>query len=81
MSQEARDLPFIGERLADKVYEIISSGRLRRLDHVDREKENTIKMFMGVHGIGQTTAEQFYTRVIGERKDGAKSVVAIVTYL
>ena len=62
--QEARDLPFVGERLADKVYEIVSSGCLRRLDHIDQDKHRTINLFMGIHGVGQSTAEQFYAKVI-----------------
>ena len=53
----------MGDRLADKVTEIISSGKLRRLDQVDKEKQAIIKLFKGVHGIGQTTAEQLYAQV------------------
>lgn len=62
--QEARSLPFVGERLADKIYEIITSGHLRRLDNIDHEKEKIIEMFKGIHGVGATTAQQFYTKVI-----------------
>ena len=61
--QEARSLPFVGERLANKIYEIITSGHLRRLDQVDQEKEKVITMFKGIHGVGATTAQQFYAKV------------------
>ena len=57
-------MPFVGERLADKIYEIITSGHLRRLDNVDHEKEKIIEMFKGIHGVGATTAQQFYTKVV-----------------
>lgn len=61
--QEARSIQFIGDRLADKVAEIISSGSLRRLDHVDKEKQSIIALFKHIHGVGQSTAEQFYAQV------------------
>ena len=61
--QEAQALPFVGKRLADKIMEIVSSGQLRRLEHVDREKERVISLFLNIHGVGQTTAHQFYTQV------------------
>ena len=53
----------MGERLANKIYEIITSGHLRRLDQVDQEKEKVITMFKGIHGVGATTAQQFYAKV------------------
>ena len=56
-------MPFVGERIADKIHEIISSGNLRRLDTIDKEKKTVIKMFEGIHGVGTKTAEQFYAQV------------------
>ena len=53
----------MGERLANKIYEIITSGHLRRLDNVDQEKEKVITMFKDIHGVGATTAQQFYAKV------------------
>ncbi len=53
----------MGERLANKIYEIASTGRLRRLENVDKKKEGIIDMFKNVHGVGQITAQQFYARV------------------
>ena len=53
----------MGDRLADKIYEIVSRGDLRRLENVDKEKERIIKMFKNIHGVGLITAQQFYAQV------------------
>lgn len=71
--QEARELPFVGERLANKIYEIISSGHLRRLDNVDKEKEKVIGLFQGIHGVGATTAHQLYAKVMDEHSPSSPS--------
>ena len=63
--QEAHSIPFVGKRLADKIYEIVSSGHLRRLDHIDKAKQSVIDLFKGIHGVGQIVAEQFYAQVSG----------------
>ena len=47
-----------------KVWEIVSSGRLRRLEHIDQEKDEAIKMMQKIHGVGQVTAQQFYAQVM-----------------
>ena len=31
---------------------------------VDKEKETTIDLFLGIHGVGKTTAEEFYAKVL-----------------
>ena len=41
----------------------MTSGHLRRLDMVDKEKEGVIECFMGIHGVGKATAEEFYAKV------------------
>ena len=61
--QEARGIQFVGERLANKIYEIVSSGRLRRLENVDKERERILQVFRNIHGVGQITANQFYAQV------------------
>ncbi len=61
--QEARDLPFVGERIANKIDEIIFSGGLRRLEHVDKKKEAVISTFLNIHGVGEVIAHQFYAKV------------------
>ena len=46
-----------------KIEEIIASGRLRRLEVVDKEKQTTLAAFTKIHGVGQVVAEQFYAQV------------------
>ena len=60
--QEAKSLPFVGERLADKIWEIAQSGHLRRLDHVD-EKEKLVETFKKIWGVGATSARRFVQMV------------------
>jgi len=60
--QEAKSLPAVGKRLADKIWEIVSSGHLRRLDHID-EKESVAKMFGKIWGVGPTCAQRFVALV------------------
>jgi DNA polymerase/3'-5' exonuclease PolX len=61
--QEAQSVPFVGDRLANKIFEIVSTGQLRRLENVDKEKERIVEMFKDIHGVGQVTAQQFYAQV------------------
>ena len=37
--RDALTVPFVGKRLAQKIDEIVASGRLRRLEAVDKEKQ------------------------------------------
>lgn len=60
--EEARSLRFVGERMADKIWEIISSGNLRRLENVDQEREVVISLFTKIHGVGLQTAQQLYAQ-------------------
>ena len=41
----------------------MSSGRLRRLEFVDHEKEAIIAKFKNIHGVGKVIAHQFYAQV------------------
>ena len=61
--QEVSQLPFVGERLALKIWEIIETGHLRRLDHID-PKVDLINTFSGVWGAGPKTAEHWVAQVI-----------------
>ena len=56
-------MPFVGKRLAQKIEEIITSGDLRRLQAVDKEKQAILTSFTNIHGVGQVVAEQFYAQV------------------
>lgn len=64
-TKEAQSVPFVGKRLAEKIFEIVSSGKLRRLENVDKERERVIEMFKNIHGVGQVIAQQFYAQVCG----------------
>ena len=60
--QEVKKLPFIGDRLAKKIWEIVETGHLRRLDHID-EKSELINKFAGVWGAGPSTAATWVAQV------------------
>ena len=50
---EAFAIPFIGERLAAKIEEIVLTNRLRRLDNAKLEpNDEALQLFMGIYGVG-----------------------------
>lgn len=60
---QAVGIPGVGKRLADKVAEIIESGKLRKVTEVcEGEEAETLKLFIGVWGAGPTTAQSWYTQ-------------------
>lgn len=66
--EECSNLPFVGERLAKKIWEIVETGHLRRLDHVD-PKQEAINLFAGVWGAGPTTAEAWVSQGLKTLED------------
>ena len=66
--EECSSLPFVGERLAKKIWEIVETGHLRRLDHVDPNQE-AINLFVGVWGAGPTTAEAWVSQGLKTLED------------
>ncbi|KAJ5301879.1 hypothetical protein N7508_006742 [Penicillium antarcticum] len=57
---QARALPGIGERLADKIEEIVLTNRLRRLENTnDTPEDRLIQEFLGVYGAGLTQASKW----------------------
>ncbi|KAI8492721.1 hypothetical protein Bbelb_293180 [Branchiostoma belcheri] len=56
--QEAHSLPGVGQRLADKIWEVVESGHLRKLDHLGPEHE-ALNLFNDVWGAGAKTAQQW----------------------
>ncbi|KAG0711901.1 DNA polymerase lambda [Chionoecetes opilio] len=59
--EEALALPGIGGRLADKVAEILESGRLRKVAEVcEGEEAECLRLFLGVWGAGPNTAQAWY---------------------
>ncbi|XP_019626500.1 PREDICTED: LOW QUALITY PROTEIN: DNA polymerase lambda-like [Branchiostoma belcheri] len=56
--EEAHSLPGVGQRLADKIWEVVESGHLRKLDHLGPEHE-ALNLFNDVWGAGAKTAQQW----------------------
>lgn len=66
--EECSSLPYVGERLAKKIWEIVQTGHLRRLDHVD-PKQEALNLFVGVWGAGPTTAEAWVSQGLKTLED------------
>lgn len=59
--QEAKDLPGVGTRLADKIWEIAESGELRKLNEFRSSDEvKVMEMFGNVWGAGAHTSRTWY---------------------
>ncbi|KAF7514633.1 hypothetical protein G7054_g15144 [Neopestalotiopsis clavispora] len=57
---QAKDIPGIGDRLADKIEEIVTTGRLRRLEAAANEPNHeTRELFLKVYDVGLQTAEKW----------------------
>jgi DNA polymerase IV len=57
---QARAIPGVGERLADKIEEIVMTNRLRRLENANNSPEDLIiQEFMGVYGAGLAQASKW----------------------
>ncbi|KAL4752513.1 hypothetical protein BDW72DRAFT_202199 [Aspergillus terricola var. indicus] len=57
---EAIQIPGIGERLADKIEEIVLTNRLRRLDNTSNTVEDRLlQTYLGVYGAGLTVASRW----------------------
>lgn len=54
---QAIAIPFIGERLADKIEEIVWTNKLRRLDNANLEpNDEALQLFLNVYGAGPAQA-------------------------
>ena len=54
----------IGTRLADRIWEIVQTGDLKKLDYLkSRDDISSIELFTTVHGIGPTSAQNFVAQV------------------
>jgi DNA polymerase IV len=59
-SKQAAALPFIGQRLADKIEEIVLTDRLRKLDNTkDEPLDAVLRLFLGVYGAGLVQANKW----------------------
>lgn len=61
--QEALAIPGIGQRLADKIEEIVSTDRLRQLENTNlTPKDKAIQLFIGVYGAGYAQAAKWVAK-------------------
>ncbi|KAF2035011.1 hypothetical protein EK21DRAFT_55570 [Setomelanomma holmii] len=59
-ARQAAALPFIGQRLADKIEEIVLTDRLRKLDNTrDNPLDAVLRLFLGVYGAGLVQANNW----------------------
>jgi DNA polymerase IV len=59
-ARQAAALPFIGQRLADKIEEIVLTDRLRKLDNTrDDPLDSVLRLFLGVYGAGIIQANKW----------------------
>ncbi|KAF8422081.1 hypothetical protein EV426DRAFT_607496 [Tirmania nivea] len=59
-ADEAVGLPCIGERIAQKIEEIVFTNHLKRLDYAKLEPGDALlKLFLGVYGAGTTQAQRW----------------------
>ena len=75
-ADEARALPNIGERLAQKIEEIVSTDRLRRLEYAHAEPlDSVLQLFLGVYDVGLAQANKWVAkgfRTLEDLKERAK---------
>nr|XP_056705494.1 DNA polymerase lambda isoform X2 [Euleptes europaea] len=57
--QEACKIPGIGKQMAEKIVEILESGHLRKLDHIN-ESVSVLEIFSNIWGAGVKTAQLWY---------------------
>ena len=64
---QALAIPGIGERLADKIEEIVCTNRLRRLENTNvTDEDRALQLFLGVYGVGFAQASRWVA--LGYRK-------------
>lgn len=74
-TQVARSIRGVGDKLASKVWEVVCSGRLRKVQEVcGSEETTTITRFLGVWGAGPATARGWYVQV--RLRSGTSTFVA-----
>jgi DNA polymerase IV len=58
--EQALEIPFIGERLASKIEEIVWTNRLRRLENIDNDANaEVLRIFMKVYQAGYAVAQRW----------------------
>ncbi|KAJ0166042.1 DNA polymerase lambda [Colletotrichum tanaceti] len=75
-AEEAIRLPGVGQRLADKIEEIVTTNRLQRLENAEQEPmDEILQMFLGIYGVGSIQASHFISqgfRTLEDLKEKAK---------
>lgn len=62
-AEEAEELPYFGKRLAEKLEEIVNTKSLKRLEYAQNDPTSqTLSLFMGIYGVGKTTADKWITQ-------------------
>ncbi|KAB5537939.1 hypothetical protein DKX38_015472 [Salix brachista] len=62
-ADQVKNLPGIGKSMQDHIQEIVTTGKLSKLEHFETdEKVRTISLFGEVWGIGPATALKFYEK-------------------
>ncbi|KAI9886442.1 MAG: phosphoglycerate kinase [Watsoniomyces obsoletus] len=62
-ADEAIRIPGIGQRISLKIEEIVRTNSLRRLEHAKTEPlDQTLKLFMGIYGVGYAQAQKWIAR-------------------
>ncbi|KAL7815283.1 hypothetical protein V8C44DRAFT_18190 [Trichoderma aethiopicum] len=58
--EDAYRLPSIGRRLAQKIEEIVTTDKLKRLEYAEKEpSDHALQAFLGIYGVGNKVAEQW----------------------
>jgi DNA polymerase IV len=61
--KQAAAIPYIGERLAQKIEEIVWTGRLRRLESTTLEpNDEALQTFLNIYGVGYKLAATFVAK-------------------
>lgn len=75
-ADEARALPNIGGRLAQKIEEIVSTDGLRRLEYAQAEPlDRVLQLFLGVYDVGLAQANKWIAkgfRTLRDLEEGAR---------
>ncbi|XP_019703422.1 DNA polymerase lambda isoform X2 [Elaeis guineensis] len=62
-ADQVKDLPTIGKSLQDHIQEIVTTGKLSKLEYFEKdEKVRTVTLFGEVWGIGPATARKLYEK-------------------
>jgi DNA polymerase IV len=74
--EEAIRLPSIGQRLAEKIEEIVTTDRLRRLEYAQTEPmDEALQLFLRIYGVGSKQAHQWTAqgyRTLDDLREKAK---------